>query len=298
MTDDAPHSAQVLNDDRELFWNPDFLRLLAARTGFDRARRVVDVGAGQGHWTRVVARLLAPGAEVIGVEREPAWVARASAYPPVPGVAISYREGAAERLPIADASCDVVTCQTLLIHVADPGVVLREMHRVLAPGGLLIAAEPNNLASCVAMDVATPDYDVDDLVAVFRLEATCEKGKAALGLGYNSRGEGLVGFLDEERWTDVRAWVNDRARVVRAPYSDDVRRGIADERRTYAAGGFWWPRDETRRYFDAGGGDPAAFDALLAAARRVAEKRFASFDAGTHASLDGSTLYVIAARKR
>jgi SAM-dependent methyltransferase len=298
MTDEQPHSAQFLTDARDHWWNEDFLRLLAARTGLDRARRVVDVGAGQGHWTRTIARLLPRGASVIGVEREPAWVEKASAFPAVDGVAIEHRVGSAERLPLEDGAVDVVTCQTLLIHVADPRAVLREMHRVLAPGGLLLACEPNNLSSFLGPHVATPDYDVEDLVAAFRLEAVCEKGKHALGLGYNSLGEGLVGLLADAEWTAIRAWACDKTRIARAPYDGDAKRALDDDRRWHEQGAFGWPIDETRRYWDAGGGDGASFADVFARARRVAAKRLAEVDAGTYAGLDGSLLYVIAATKR
>ncbi len=40
-----------------------------------------------------------------------------------------------ESLPFEDGTFDVVTCQTILIHVADAAVALREMIRVLRPGG-------------------------------------------------------------------------------------------------------------------------------------------------------------------
>ncbi len=43
------------------------------------------------------------------------------------GRRFSYRVGTAESLPFQAASFDVVTCQTLLIHVRDPGAVLAEM---------------------------------------------------------------------------------------------------------------------------------------------------------------------------
>jgi SAM-dependent methyltransferase/uncharacterized protein YbaR (Trm112 family) len=45
-------------------------------------------------------------------------------------------------LPFADASFDAVVCQAVLEHVLDPPRVVAEMHRVLAPGGLLYAEVP------------------------------------------------------------------------------------------------------------------------------------------------------------
>jgi SAM-dependent methyltransferase len=45
-------------------------------------------------------------------------------------------------LPFADASFDAVVCQAVLEHVLDPPRVVAEMHRILAPGGLLLAEVP------------------------------------------------------------------------------------------------------------------------------------------------------------
>ena len=73
----TPHSAHYLNDTRDLWWNADFLELVATRTGLRRVQRALDVGAGLGHWTRTVASLLSPGARITGIEREATWVERA-----------------------------------------------------------------------------------------------------------------------------------------------------------------------------------------------------------------------------
>ncbi|MCZ6832114.1 MAG: class I SAM-dependent methyltransferase, partial [Acidobacteria bacterium] len=50
-----------------------------------------------------------------------------------------------ESLPLADASCDVVTCCSVLEHVQDPHAVLAEVARVLKPGGWLHLGVPNAL---------------------------------------------------------------------------------------------------------------------------------------------------------
>jgi SAM-dependent methyltransferase len=228
---ERPHSEQFLTDVRDLWWNRDFLALVATRLDLSGVRSVVDVGSGLGHWARTLARVLPKGAHVVGVEREPTWVARAAASGTAPeGVTLTFQQGTAEALPFDDASVDLVTCQTLLIHVKDPRAVLAEMARVLKPGGWLVAAEPNNLAGGM-ISCAHPGADVDDLVASFRLLALCERGKRALGLGDNSLGETLPALLDHALWDDVRTWLNDKTRMARAPYDAEARAFFADERR-------------------------------------------------------------------
>lgn len=297
MTDE-PHSALYLTDARDLWWNADFLALLARRADFTSVRHALDVGAGQGHWTRTVARLLPKGASIVGVEREPRWVELAARAPPVDGVPVSYQVGGAERMPFADASFDLVTCQTLLIHVADPRAVVAEMTRVLRPGGRLLLCEPNNIAASVSRLVTSPSVDVDDLVAALTMQARCERGKAALGRGFDSAGETLVSLLDPALVDDVQVWLNDRCTVY-APGTDrGSRTELADDRRLIEVGPLGWSLDDTRRYFVAGGGDEAAFDGLCARVWRIARARLDGLVSGRASQNEGGLFYVLCARRR
>ena len=54
-------------------------------------------------------------------------------------------QGDATRIPLPNDAFDVVTCQTVLMHLARPADALRDMLRILRPGGLLACVEPNNL---------------------------------------------------------------------------------------------------------------------------------------------------------
>jgi SAM-dependent methyltransferase len=300
---DAPHSALYMSDGRDLWWNEDFLALIATRVNLAAAQRVLDCGAGQGHWTRTIARLLPRGAEVIGLEREPEWVARASQGPATvgDGVSLRFQQGDVTALPFEAASFDVVTCQTLLIHLADPRNVVREMVRVLRPGGLLLVCEPNNLAEGIARLAVSPSFDLEGAVAWFRLEALCEKGKHALGLGYNSLGEGVVSLFDPALLDNVRVWNNDKCQVYlpqEGGAARALRQEIIDERRILSEGAVGWSREETRRYFLAGGGIESEFDALVEKARDVWRRRLDALEGGEIAQNGGGLFYVATARKR
>lgn len=294
----TPHSALYLDDARDLWWNEDFLALMAQRTRLGEARRVLDAGCGKGAWTRIVASLVARGAEVTGVDREQAWVDEARTYPPIDGVTVGYQQGDCTKLAFDDDSFDVVTCQTFLMHVGDPRAVVREMLRVLRPGGRLLLAEPNNLSSSISRFIDGPGFDVDSAVAHFRLEAICEKGKHALGLGFNSLGEGLVGLVDPDVVDDVRVWNNDKCAVFARGEDRSLRREIEDERRRLESGAMTWTKEESRRYFRAGGGDDDEFDSLWQAAFAASQAALRGLENGTLCVNEGGLFYLLSARKR
>jgi ubiquinone/menaquinone biosynthesis C-methylase UbiE len=99
----------------------------------------LDLGCGQGNTTRFLADLLRP-AVCVGLEYDPSLVEYAMMRPDNPP-SVRFQQGDATRLAFADASFDVVFCRYLLIHMADPMRVVREMMRVVRPGGYAIAFE-------------------------------------------------------------------------------------------------------------------------------------------------------------
>jgi 2-polyprenyl-6-hydroxyphenyl methylase/3-demethylubiquinone-9 3-methyltransferase len=112
-----------------------FTRVLAAQ-GIDPAGKVaVDVGCGGGLMAEEMARL---GAAVIGIDPSAASIATARAHADAAGLAIDYRVGAGEDLPLGDACADIVYCVDVLEHVRDLDAVIRESARVLKPGGLYL----------------------------------------------------------------------------------------------------------------------------------------------------------------
>jgi trans-aconitate methyltransferase len=72
-----PHSAEYLGEQRDFWWNRDFLDLMAARWRLNEASSLADIGCGLGHWSRLLYSYLRPPARLVGVDREPRWVAEA-----------------------------------------------------------------------------------------------------------------------------------------------------------------------------------------------------------------------------
>jgi SAM-dependent methyltransferase len=111
--------------------NGPFVEFLRIEPGM----RVLEVGSGLGILAAEVAAA-ASGVEVTALERSPEQIAAATAHP-----AVICVEGDAHRLPLADASFDLVYCRYLLEHVGDPAQVVAEMRRVTRPGGRVALME-------------------------------------------------------------------------------------------------------------------------------------------------------------
>jgi SAM-dependent methyltransferase len=259
------HSAEYFGDTRDYWWNPDFLELMGKRFSLDRVKDVLDVGCGVGHWGRLLANVLPGSARVQGVDREAFWVERATARAAAHGLAdrFSYQVAVAEKLPFADESFDLVTCQTVLIHMPDPGAAVDEMVRVARPGGLILVAEPNNMAGALMFDSVSFHDPVDEILARARLQLICERGKAALGEGNNSIGDLVPGLFAERDLVNVRVYLNDKVNTLLPPYDSPEQRAMIEERADFKNREFWnWSREDTRRYFLAGGGRDSEFDGL------------------------------------
>lgn len=97
-----------------------------------RGQHVLDVGCGQGI---DVARYAMAGARISGIDLTPRHVQLARAHTASMGLEVEILQGDAENLPLADATFDRVSSNGVLHHTPDMPAALREIHRVLKPGG-------------------------------------------------------------------------------------------------------------------------------------------------------------------
>jgi ubiquinone/menaquinone biosynthesis C-methylase UbiE len=103
--------------------------------------RAVDLGCGTGTEVRRLARLVGTGGEAIGVEPHPGMRAEAEARAGAAAVAATFIDGDALSLPFPDESVDVIRCERVFQHLADPEGAARELARVLAPGGRAVVVD-------------------------------------------------------------------------------------------------------------------------------------------------------------
>jgi SAM-dependent methyltransferase len=178
-------------------------------------QQALDVACGTGVLTRELDARVAPGGAVIGLDVNEGMLAVARRRTS----SITWEQGEAEALPFDDDRIDAVTCQFGLMFFRDRKQAIREMLRVLRPGGRLAVAVWDKLenvpgyAAAAALlqrlfgaDVAEglrAPYCLGDV----RVLTELFDDSSLSGLSVESR-DGVVEFPSIRDWmyTDIKGW--------------------------------------------------------------------------------------------
>lgn len=196
-------------------------------------QRVLDAGCGPGIWTLLMAERVQPGGSVIGIDLDAAnltYGRSQAAQRTDLETDIGFQVGSFERLDFADASFDVVLIGNCLLYFRDPRPIIRELGRVLRPGGRLITRNPGGVATTVAPLEESLLLEVEH---AFQKSQAADAGGPFLDTNMGVKVPGMLralGFLDvttttypiqkiapltraERRWLTNRAtWLAGRAR--------------------------------------------------------------------------------------
>jgi ubiquinone/menaquinone biosynthesis C-methylase UbiE len=170
------------------------------------ADRILDLGCGTGIVARLLRERLGGGAKLTGADASADMIAMARSLAPD----IEWCEANAMKLPFDDASFELVVSQQMLQFVPDPSAALREIRRVLVPGGRLVAATWRARHEL-------PLFEVLGQIAERHLGACDEK---RFRLGDDAR---LRQMLSEAGFADVRIEVVTRTdRFSEFPYRESA----------------------------------------------------------------------------
>ena len=213
-----------------------FLREVAARTGARLALQpgesVLDVGCGTGVFLPGLAAIAGPEGRVVGLDHSAAFLedARKRLTEASLSDRVALVEGDAHRLPFEDETFDAAHCERVLMHLEDPALAIREMERVVRPGGRVVIAE----VYAAAARMAHPDPEAERLISAELVSGmrNVSMGIDVRGLmvqtGFTDVGGEAVGYFEEtldqdeaEEWTVLARGL--------------AKRGILDHERAEAA---------------------------------------------------------------
>lgn len=168
---------------RATFYNEHVIDDLAERIALDPTKTAVDVGTGTGF---VAAGLASRARHVVGVDNSPAMLNTAKDNLAALNIGnASLVDGAVDALPLADDSADAAVANMVLHHAPDPAAMLREMARVVRPGGwLAITDEIEHPYEWMRVEQADIwlGFTESDVASFFADARLSEYGYASLGV--------------------------------------------------------------------------------------------------------------------
>lgn len=118
------------------------ITLMRRMCNISKAACILEVGCGDGEFTKRLARVVASHTNIIAIDVTPKAIERARAS--VKQKNVTFRIKNITHLPLPNNSCDII-CGISILHHVPLSPALREMHRVLKPRGEIFFTEPNML---------------------------------------------------------------------------------------------------------------------------------------------------------
>lgn len=136
-------------------------------------KRVLDVACGTGIVARKAAGLVGPGGRIAGLDLNEGMLRAAGRFAASEGAtAIEWYHSDVSRMPFSSGEFDTVLCQQGLQFFPDKAAALREMKRVLAPGGTLalnVWGRPEKCPHVVAICNVFSEFFGEDSTTIFRI---------------------------------------------------------------------------------------------------------------------------------
>jgi ubiquinone/menaquinone biosynthesis C-methylase UbiE len=213
---------------------------------------VLDVGCGD---AGALIAFAEKGAKCAGIECFDTSLERGRLRAADHGVDVDLKKGVAESIPFPDASFDLVMLDNVLEHVTDRPGTLREVRRVLKPGGLLYMVTPKPFSLYSLWN--DPHYDLAGLVLMPRpmqiwyFEKIRGGGKGTYDVGVIPTRRRIRRLLDEAGFRITvpprELWINYLRDRVSRP--EEVRAGIKRKMSEYITSRSWPFENRFMRWF-------------------------------------------------
>jgi ubiquinone/menaquinone biosynthesis C-methylase UbiE len=297
---DEDHKWMII-EERKYMWNPEQIDRLASSMGLSHGMTVADIGCGLGYLGWTYWKYFGEGGKYIGVDYSDALIEEAremSSKWSINGTA-RFLTGSCYDVPLPDESVDAAMCQALLMHLEYPERALQEMVRITKPGGIVMCKELDSISRYLRLGYssASENDSIEDIIFQRRMKLIWIRGRKELGLGDYGIGARIPRMMHESGLEEIKGFCRDKLEFLVPPYKKPEQRkrieiierfsGESTQEEKKKA------KDEYRKYYLAGGGDPASFDKdyskMVELSRKERERRYEQLSAGTLFSCSGGS---------
>lgn len=256
---ETAHSQKYITDARITWWDTDWLRYIAERFDFKDSTSVCDLGAGAGHWGECLLTALNTRPALTSLDYEDHWAEALEQNLRLRELTSEFTVKCTDACTtgLPDDAFDLVTCQTLAMHLAEPMKLIREMTRLCTPNGTLLIAEPSNLVNRTQLGAAAAYLGPKDTAALMEAWHGYHKG-VALKHGFNyDMAITLPALLKEAGFKDTQfhSFINPQA-FLHVPDGSDILDEYTEDKRDLAL---------------LGGASPESWDKAKLACKKIAE---------------------------
>ncbi len=214
---DNPDIIYNLIGPRKFMWREDTLAMLAGWIGMKPGMAVADIGCGLGYLGYSFWSYFGEGGMYVGLDQSAALTSQAQEMSQSwakQGKAI-FVTGNALDIPIEDNSFDIVMGQTIVMHLPDPLAGVKEMLRILKPGGKIVCIEPHN-KNFQLSDTHSSLYElsVEEKVLVYKVSAVIESVFLKHGINRDSIGNYIPVLLHKAGAKNIDIRANDNVSFI------------------------------------------------------------------------------------
>ena len=204
-----------LEESRYRFHNDDYVEFLIHRVWkISGPTKIVDFGCGLGFLGMSLMPFMPEGSSYTGIDVSEFIVEQAKDACKDLSHDMTFMVGDGCETSFGDASFDMAVCQAFLMYLPEPERAVKEMIRVTAPGGLVMALEGNNHANDPLLHIA--EMDLAETTDLGFLQKNYEKNRASSGRDGNI-GIKLPAVFHKMGLKNVGARMSDIVRCVLPP---------------------------------------------------------------------------------
>jgi len=244
---------EYLNKSRtSFFWNEDQLGLIFKNIDINTVHNFLDAGCGLGYFTFIAAKFLNKQCDLLGIDIDPKLIKIARENINKYNFSnVSFETGDIYNLKVPKNSLDFVAEQLTLLHLKKPEKAVKELLRVLKPGGALLIIEPNNLAMSVVYNNVTDNLNIEEKITLLSFEMRIQQGKVKLGEGSDNYGDRILELLVKHdiKILDIR--LCDKLNPICPPYNNLEKKRLIKSARDENS--LYWEKLFKRYYLAAGG---------------------------------------------